>query len=186
MLYDREEIAQRAEAARTNEPGTCQLWARTMAGAPSAGDVDRDGDYDAVDGWKKEPESAKHYDRNPPRGVPVAFSGGSRGYGHRAISLGGGKIRSTDMSSTGYRSGVVGTTTIEQIERSMGVHYSGWSSTFSALPIPLPGPAKQTRPDRGENVNVAIRKLAKAKGSGQRGTLIERAKAALKKIKPVK
>jgi hypothetical protein len=142
MVNTREQAARNAEAARTNVPGTCQLWTRTQFGAPSAGDQDRDGDADAVDGWKSEPISARHTDRNPPRGVPVAFSGGSRGFGHRAVSLGGGKIRSTDMTASGYKAGVVGTTSIAQIERSMGVKYTGWSETITGLTIPNPPPAR--------------------------------------------
>ena len=142
-IYDRETAARRAEASTSNRPGTCQLWTRTQFGAPSAGDRDGDGDADAMDGWQSEPTRARHVgDRNPPRGVPVAFSGGSKGYGHRAVSLGNGKIRSTDMTATGYKPGVVGTTSIAQIERSMGVRYLGWSETITGQPIPLPEPAK--------------------------------------------
>lgn len=151
MVRNREEAAKSAELQRTNKPGTCQLWTRTRFDAPSAGDRDGDRDADAVDGWKSEPLSKKHYDRNPPRGVPVAFSGGSRGFGHRAVSLGGGRIRSTDMYNNRYKAGVVGTTTILDIERSMGVHYLGWSETITGTLIPLPhkpAPVKQIGPKR--------------------------------------
>lgn len=137
MVKSREDAAKSAESSKINVPGTCQLWTRTQFGASSAGDQDRDGDADAVDGWKSEPTSARHPgDRNPPRGVPVAFSGGSKGFGHRAVSLGGGKIRSTDMTATGYKAGVVGTTTIAQIEHSMRVTYLGWSDTITGVTIP--------------------------------------------------
>lgn len=162
MVASRSEAARNAEAARSNIPGTCQLWTRIQYGAPSAGDVDRDGDSDAVDGWKKEPVSARHPgDRNPPRGVPVAFSGGSRGYGHRAVSLGGGKIRSTDMTATRYSPGVVGTTTIDQIERSMGVTYLGWSETITGTlipddtkPVTKPKPRRRKRIFRVGVINI--------------------------------
>ena len=137
MVYSREKAAQNAEKSNSNVPGTCQMWTRLKYDAPSAGDRDHDGDADAVDGWKSETK-VHPGDRNPPRGVPVAFSGGSKGYGHRAISLGGGKIRSTDMRADGYQAGHVGTTTIAQIERSMGVHYLGWSETITGQKIPTP------------------------------------------------
>jgi hypothetical protein len=139
MVYNRERGARNAEASKTNKPGTCQLWTRTQFLGKSAGDQDGDGDADAVDGWKSEPLRFRHAgDRNPPRGVPVAFSGGSKGYGHRAISLGGGKIRSTDMSGSTYKPGVVGTTTIAAIEKAMGVSYLGWSDSITGELIPPP------------------------------------------------
>lgn len=134
MVYNREAAALRAEASRENTPGTCQLWTRTMFGAPSAGDQDRDGDADAVDGWKSEPASARHSDRNPPRGTPVAWSGGRNGFGHRAISLGGGKIRSTDAGG----SGVVATVDLGWVERNWGLNYLGWSETITGILIPKP------------------------------------------------
>lgn len=138
MVHNREQAARLAEASKTNKPGTCQLWTRDRFDAPSAGDQDGDKDADAVDGWKSEPVSARHFDRNPPRGVPVAFKGGSKGYGHRAVSLGGGRIRSTDMSNGRYAPGKVGTATIAQIEAAMGVEYLGWTPTISGIMIPLP------------------------------------------------
>ena len=189
MSISREDAAQRAEASTTNVPGTCQLWTRTQFGAPSAGDRDQDGDADAVDGWASEPVSARHSDRNPPRGVPVAFSGGSRGFGHRAISLGGGRIRSTDMTATAYKAGVVGTTTIEQIERSMGVTYLGWSETITGLPIPLPPKPKPPREpkSRGKRIDSAVDDLRQArknaKGKPRRQGRIKAALAALAKIR---
>jgi hypothetical protein len=150
MVRSAEEAAKLAENTFNNKPGTCQLWTRTMLDAPSAGDRDGDGDADAVDGWKSEPTSAKHKDRNPPRGMPVAFSGGSRGFGHRAISLGDGKIRSTDMVGDRYVPGKVGTTTIAALERAMGITYLGWSETITGLTIPVDKPkppVEQPEPD---------------------------------------
>jgi len=133
MIHDRETAARRAEASHSNKPGTCQLWTRTMFGAPSAGDRDHDGDSDAVDGWNSEPVSARHPgDRNPPRGVPVAWSGGRNGYGHRAISLGNGLIRSTDAGGPG----VVATVDLGWVERNWGLRYLGWSETITGHPIP--------------------------------------------------
>jgi CW_7 repeat len=135
--------AVKAEASERNNPGMCQAWTRGMYNAPSVGDVDKDGDADAVDGWKKEPEWARHSDRNPPRGAPVAFSGGSKGFGHRAISIGNGYIRSTDAPQTGR----VGTVTIGWIEKNWNMKYLGWSSTISGLQIPgLPGKTEEAKP----------------------------------------
>lgn len=136
MVYDADTAVRNALASTTNTPGSCQRWTREQYGAASAGDVDRDGDADAVDGWLSEPSKYRHTDRHPPRGAPVAFHGGSHGYGHRAISLGNGQVRSTDMTSSAYSPGHVGTTTIDQIERHMGVHYTGWSESIDGYLIP--------------------------------------------------
>lgn len=145
-LYNRGQVVTRAMAATKNTPGTCQLWTRTIIGAPSAGDRDGDGDADAVDGWLSEPAKYRHSDRNPPAGVPVAFKGGSHGYGHRAISLGNGLIRSTDMAVNAYSAGRIGTTTIAAIEKHMGVTYVGWSESMDGYLIPLVLEVKPVRP----------------------------------------
>jgi len=144
MVYNREEAARRAEATHTNRVNRCQEVTRGYFGAPSAGDQDKDGDFDAYDGWLSEPISARRPgDRKPPRGVPVSFK---NRHGHRAISLGQGHIRSTDMGPDGtYRPGVVSTVTLSQIERAMGVEYLGWSTTIDGIPIPLPPAPKPTR-----------------------------------------
>lgn len=175
MVYNREEAARRAEAARTNDPYTCQLWTRTIFGAPSVGDFDKDGDSDAVDGWKH--ATKKHAgDRTPPRGVPVAWSGGSKGYGHRAVSLGNGKVRSTDAPSLAK----VGTVDLNWFEKNWGLKYLGWSEDISGLLIPLPpkvAPPKKT--SRGVYIDNAITELRKSTGSGERKVLINRALEAL-------
>lgn len=174
MVYDRAQIVERALASTTNTPGSCQLWTRTIIDAPSAGDFDHDGDADAVDGWESEPAKYRHPgDRNPPAGVPVAFKGGSHGYGHRAISLGGGKIRSTDMAPDAYSPGHVGTTTIAAIERHMNQSYLGWSETMDGFLIPVPPEAKKPtpkakpKPTRVSNARSLL-KAALAKATGQR------------------
>lgn len=138
-----------------NEPGTCQYNVRTWFLAPSAGDRDKDGDADAVDGWLSEPKSARHFgDRNPPPGKPLAFKGGRNGFGHRALSDVNSVI-STDMLdnrySAGHTSKVTGISVsdaIAKIERSMGVTYVGWSDTIDGYPIPkeaeVPSPTGPT------------------------------------------
>lgn len=136
-----------ANATKTNVVNTCQKVTRGYYDAPSAGDQDGDGDADAYDGWLSEPASARHTGRTPPAGYPVSFKGGGRGHGHRAISLGGGKARSTDFdgNTKRYRAGVLGNGTITEIERAMGVTYLGWSETIDGYPIPkdAPTPAKE-------------------------------------------
>jgi len=194
MVRSREEAAKQARQSKTNVPGTCQLWTRTQYLAPSAGDQDRDGDADAVDGWKSEPRWAKHSgDRKPPLGTPVAWSGGRSGFGHRAISLGPDKngvyhIRSTDAGG----SGVVATVPLDWPERNWGLHYLGWSETITGLKIPSDKkpvvPPKP--PTRGVRVDTMLDKgkeAAKiAKDGSERDRLIKRAMRSLRQIKFLK
>jgi len=137
MVRSSKDAMDAALKSKTNTPGMCQKWTRDWFAAPSSGDQDKDGDSDAVDGWRHEPVSARHEgDRKPPPGKPLAFKGGSKGHGHRCISWTGGTTRSTDMQNGRYASGIVGFATIGEIEKAMGVQYLGWSETISGLKIP--------------------------------------------------
>lgn len=169
MVYTREQAAQRAEASRTTSAvGLCQKWTRTMIGAPSAGDVDGDGDADAVDGWKSEPAKYRHPgDRRPPRGVPVSWSGGRHGYGHRAVSLGGGMIRSTDAGGACRNA----TVPLSWVEAHWGLHYLGWSETMDGLLIPTgekPKPPKKEKPVPDDKTPTLKETIAAAEGNLQR------------------
>lgn len=162
MVLNREEAALRAEAERTNTPGMCQSWTRSMFFGDSAGDQDGDGDADAIDGWKSEPSQYRHVGEDAPRGVPGAWRGGASGHGHRAVSLGGGLFRSTDFNgqTKRYEAGRVGTGTIEEISRAMGLVWLGWSDTITGEVIPLApsndsGQAK--RPEAGTKELVRFR-----------------------------
>lgn len=132
-----------ARGTTRNVPGTCQLTVRNWFNAPSAGDQDGDKDADAVDGWLSEPKNYRHVgDRNPPPGKPLAFKGGRRGFGHRALSA-VDSVFSTDMYNNRYRAGYTSRVTgssvsdaIAKIELSMGVEYVGWSDSIDGYPIP--------------------------------------------------
>ena len=167
--YDRDEAVARAKASTTNVPNTCQLWTREIFGAPSVGDFDGDGSADAEDGWKAEPAKYKHPgDRNPPPGVPVSYGGGSRDNGHRAISLGGGMIRSTDAAGWGH----VGTVPLDWPERAWGLHYLGWSETCDGWLIPEPPAPKPARPEplsQNQKAKVIRREAKRAEKRGHDG-----------------
>jgi hypothetical protein len=157
--FNREQAAKRAEANNTNLHYLCQKWTRQIFGAPAVGDVDGDRDADAVDGWKSEPEEFRHFgDRNPPRGVPVAWGGGAKGFGHRAVSLGNRKIRSIDIN------GKVGTVDLSWFERNWGLKYLGWSETMSGLYIPKPVVAPA--PTKKSNLQIAREVIAGKWGVG--------------------
>lgn len=143
VIATRDQAARRAEASSRNEPGMCQAWTRGIYGAPSVGDIDRDGDADAVDGWRAEDKDARRPgDRNPPRGVPLSWSGGRAGHGHRAISLGNRKVRSIDIGSPGR----VGTVDLDFFEDEWNLKYLGWTTTISGIAIPL-GIVEAPRPN---------------------------------------
>lgn len=161
-----------------NVVGMCQKVTREWFNAPSAGDQDKDGDADAVDGWLSEPKSARHTDRNPPVGVPLAFKGGSKGHGHRCMTDGIGSIRSIDMLNNrykaGYTSSVKGRTMSEAIgiiERSMGIQYLGWSETIDGQKIPADAPAKKASPAKKPPVKKS------------KGAVVDRMEADFKKVK---
>lgn len=86
---------------------------------------DRPGFYTyALRGWENTPADRKRYDRTPPKGAVVYFSASSNGYGHICLSLGGGRIASTDVP----RNGVTGATTIDALERAWGRKFLGWAA----------------------------------------------------------
>lgn len=91
----------------------CQAFCVRTAKINAKGDFDGDRDADAVDGWKKARDrgrvvhasAIKSY-KDIPAGTIAYWSGGSRGYGHAAITIGDGRIVSTDAPSWG-RIGIV-------------------------------------------------------------------------------
>lgn len=72
----------------------------------------------------------RHDGRQPPRGAPVYYAGGA--YGHVALSLGGGWIRSTDAPSRG----VVSSQRLDWPELAWGFRYLGSSDDLNRVTIP--------------------------------------------------
>lgn len=164
-----------AMAATTNEVGMCQKVTREWFNAPSAGDQDQDGDFDAVDGWLSEPLEARHpNDRTPRIGYPVSYAGGANGHGHRAIYIGNGLIRSTDAPLRGR----VGTVELGYPERYWGHRYLGWSETIDGLKIPTDAVVDPDRrePRKGTKLYKALNKIRDArdlaKKKGQREKVV--------------
>lgn len=71
-----------------------------------------------------------------PAGVPVWWLGGSRGFGHVAVSLGGGLCRSTDWP----RKYMVNTARIDDISRRWGLKLVGWSEDINSVTVYKPSP----------------------------------------------
>lgn len=152
-----------AKSARRYHRGWCQNWTHNLYLAPAAGDRDHDGDADAVDGWKSESPSARFTDRKPMIGAPVAWSGGSSNFGHRAICVGYNAkgepmIRSTDAGGPG----VIATRPLSWFEKEWHLKYLGWSKTITGKKIvglkPGPNPAAPAK-TRGPHVDAAIAEL---------------------------
>ena len=72
-------------------------------------------------------------DRTPPEGAPCYYRGGS--YGHAVISVGGGRIRSTDCTSATY----VNNANLAWPERAWGYEYLGWTGDINGVVLPLAG-----------------------------------------------
>jgi hypothetical protein len=116
--------------------GYCLRWVVTCWQAPSIGCPD------AITSW--EWATMKHSgDRDPPAGAPVYYRGGK--HGHIAMSMGGGRIRSTDCQS----SGVVSEVALNWPEKAWGYPYLGWTGDLSKVPLPL-GTAPDEDEDMGE------------------------------------
>lgn len=110
---------QKALGTSRNDPGMCDKWVASYYGYSSSGYAT------AIAHWNAIPVTDKHpNDVNAPAGALVFWSGGSSGAGHVALSLGGGKIVSTDYP----RSGITSATTIDAISNGWGEHYQGWAT----------------------------------------------------------
>lgn len=156
-----------ARGIKVNKVGLCQAYVHGYYNAPAAGDFDGDGAADAEDGWKSEPQSARHTDRTGRVGYPASFLGGSHDNGHRAIFCGPGRVRSTDFSSVTrrYTPGVVGEGTVAEVEAAMGVTYVGWSETIDGVEIP------KDEMTRGARVDESIKLLRRAARHSKNGSL---------------
>lgn len=100
-----------------------------------------------------------------PRATPVYWTGGSQGYGHVAISVGGGLCRSTDWKRVGY----VDLARIDDITAKWGQQFQGWARDINAVTVkdPIkqaPEPKRDDGdPSRGARIDEAIELLAKAR-----------------------
>ena len=176
--YTDEQIAQRAEASRTNDPDHCFQWSRTMAGLPAVGDYDGDGSADAEDGYKAAIAGGQlHTDRRPPRGAIVFYSGGSRDNGHAAVSLSAGMERSTDAGGRG----VPATVPLDWPEREWGLTYVGWTLGYAGWVIPAT-PETKTK-QRREEVQAALKALRHVRDTAKTERGRKAAQAVITRVK---
>lgn len=170
MNVSRNQAIVNALGSQAYPVGMCAKWTRERYGLPALGDFDRDGDADAVDMWQA-CVLKNAGDRNPPAGVPVFWSGGSKGHGHAAISLGNGFIRTIDRP----RAGVVGSVPLSEIEQAWGLKYLGWSEDLYGHQIPDPeGDLRRAR-----QAKLAVSRRRKAKWQ----RWVKRANANIRRLK---
>lgn len=100
--------AAKAAVGRRAYSSMCQAFCVITAGIGAKGDFDGDRDADAVDGWKKAKARGQVVETKDiksltdiPAGTLAYWTGGSRGYGHVAVTVGGGKVVSTDAPTWG-------------------------------------------------------------------------------------
>jgi len=106
----------------------CLNFVQTMFAAPWSGPS-------AIWAWNN--AKGRHGpDPSPPAGVPVFWTGGQ--YGHIAISVGGGRCRSTDWPRAGRagQTAPVAEAGIQEIARAWGRTYAGWAEYLGGVKIP--------------------------------------------------
>lgn len=121
--------AARAQKGQAKYRGMCQAFCVLTAGTGAKGDFDGDGDADAVDGWRKARAEGRVVHARDikssldiPAGTIAYWSGGSKGYGHAAITSGHGQVVSTDAP----RYGVIGEVNIGWIAANWGMTFLGY------------------------------------------------------------
>jgi hypothetical protein len=138
----------RARSFTTYTPtGMCLNFVWNCLAAPR-----RFGLSDANAAWTKATERRKGTD--VPAGAPVYWAGGR--HGHIAISVGGGRVRSTDWP----RKGSVGEVDIDVMTRTWGITYRGWSADYAGALIPglgSPTVLAPSKPSHGVIDDEAIR-----------------------------
>jgi hypothetical protein len=121
---DAAETVAAARASTYNVPGQCLGWARQQADIPSRYST-------AATAWDH--ATGRHpHDLDPPRGAAVYWTGGSAGAGHVAISVGHGRVRSSDAGG----SGVVATISLRRLTRDWHLTYVGWADSINGYRIP--------------------------------------------------
>lgn len=120
--YNATQIQANARSFSHYRVGQCLNYVWVCSDAPRSANIN-----DANAAWYA--ATQKETVGNPPAGAPVYWSGGR--YGHIAISLGNGYVRSTDYPNKGQ----VGTVAIYLITRQWGLNYRGWSRSYANHPI---------------------------------------------------
>lgn len=141
-----------ARSQRTFASGMCLKFVRTSYNvSPKYAS--------AAIAWNK---SKFRHSSTPPKGVPVWWTGGSRGFGHVAISDGGGFVISSDTGGKGR----VGRTSIRRITKTWNQTYRGWTEDINGVRVYRPastaGAGKPAQPKRPAQAARASRPTVSA------------------------
>jgi hypothetical protein len=166
MAVSLAKAVERALAATGFASGFCLRFVRTMLGVGPKFET-------ATRAFN----ATKHrHTTTPPAGVPVWWDKGRttakfpEGLGHVALSLGGGKIRSTDWPSRGK----VGTTTIAKLNATWTKQrYRGWSEDINGVRVTSTPPTPLTK--------VSLSKVVQAARSGSKAPGVLIVQKALKR-----
>ena len=133
MVVDAERAARNAEQDYSNEPGYCLQQTRIWC------DIDSK-DNDAATAWRNTNNRHPGDRSEIPRGAAVYWTGGSKGFGHIALSLGKGKVRSTDAAG----SGKVATRDLGWFDAHWpSLTYAGWAWDINEVTIPHEKPGDE-------------------------------------------
>lgn len=121
-----------ARSHRSFDSGMCLRFVRMCYNVPAK-------ERSAAIAWSK---TKYRHKSTPPRGVPVWWTGGSRGFGHVAISDGDGYVISTDCGGKGR----VGRTSITHITRTWGQSYRGWTEDINGVRVYVSSGSKPSTP----------------------------------------
>jgi hypothetical protein len=134
------DYAQKQHVHRSRDwTGWCLVFVRSCFGVPA-----RYGS--ATEAWTK--AEHRHPETDPdkiPRGVPVFWTGGSHGFGHIALSRGGGSCWTTDL----IRPGQVDVARIADVHARWGLTLAGWTEDINGVRVwspPAPEPARKPAP----------------------------------------
>lgn len=126
--------------------GQCLKWVRLCFGVGAKYST-------ALKAWQN--AAHKHTDPNPPANVPVFFAPSRNGYGHVAYSLGNRRVRTTNSGT-----GTIYNTTIDNIVKSWGQAYLGWTEDLNGVRVYTPPNLPVLRRgSRGEAVKAIQRAL---------------------------
>lgn len=116
------------DVGKAIDHGRCLVFVRNLYGLPADGN-----EPTAIAGWHE--AKYKHPgDSTPPAGVPVWWSGGTTGAGHVAISIGSGRIISSDIGP----GGTVAEVALTEIHSKWGLTYLGWSEDLEGKRVYTP------------------------------------------------
>lgn len=132
------EALRRAADTSSWQPGMCENFVASMYGAVGLG-----GYGSAADQWAGIPGDLKHSGTDAPPGALVFWGGG---YGHVAISAGGGYVYTTDFSGDGK----VSLVKASDITAGWGKPVSGWSQPYwGGHTVKIKGDAGDPPPEAG-------------------------------------